>query len=107
MLPAVISLFLFTILTVNTSFCSDSLEEYCPLTSPCSTMSGDGAREQTFIMIKPDGVQRGLVGEIIKRFEQKGFKLVAMKFMWVSPPPKDHALYIIIQWLPIISLSQL
>merc|ERR1712115_504730 len=37
--------------------------------------------ERTFIMIKPDGVQRGLVGEIIKRFEQKGFQLVAMKFM--------------------------
>lgn len=35
-------------------------------------------------MIKPDGVQRGLVGDIIKRFEAKGFKLVAMKFMWVS-----------------------
>lgn len=35
-------------------------------------------------MIKPDGVQRGLVGEIIKRFEQKGFKLVAMKLMWAS-----------------------
>jgi nucleoside-diphosphate kinase len=32
-------------------------------------------------MIKPDGVQRGLVGEIIKRFEQKGFKLVALKFV--------------------------
>jgi hypothetical protein len=32
-------------------------------------------------MIKPDGVQRGLVGDIIKRFEQKGFKLVAIKFM--------------------------
>merc|ERR550519_1563415 len=31
-------------------------------------------------MIKPDGVHRGLVGDIIKRFEQKGFKLVAMKF---------------------------
>jgi len=30
-------------------------------------------------MIKPDGVQRGLVGDIIKRFEQKGFKLVAIK----------------------------
>ncbi|KAH1183338.1 hypothetical protein KIL84_004830 [Mauremys mutica] len=40
--------------------------------------------EQTFIAIKPDGVQRGLVGEIIKRFEQKGFKLVAMKFMHAS-----------------------
>lgn len=37
--------------------------------------------ERTFIMIKPDGVQRGLVGEIIKRFEQKGFKLVAIRMM--------------------------
>ena len=35
-------------------------------------------------MVKPDGVQRGLVGDIIKRFEQKGFKLVAMKFMQVG-----------------------
>lgn len=42
------------------------------------------ARERTFIMVKPDGVQRGLVGEIIKRFEAKGFKLVALKFVWVS-----------------------
>ena len=40
--------------------------------------------ERTFIMIKPDGVHRGIVGEIIKRFEQKGFKLVAMKFMQVK-----------------------
>merc|ERR1712228_721914 len=40
--------------------------------------------ERSFIMIKPDGVQRGLVGEIIKRFEQKGFKLVAMKMMQAS-----------------------
>lgn len=45
--------------------------------------------ERTFIAIKPDGVQRGLVGEIIKRFEQKGFRLVAMKFLRVRarPPP--------------------
>lgn len=35
--------------------------------------------ERTYIMIKPDGVQRGLVGEIIKRFEQKGYRLVALK----------------------------
>merc|ERR1712110_575561 len=40
-----------------------------------------GNRERTFIMLKPDAVHRGLVGDIIKRFEQKGFKLVAMKFM--------------------------
>lgn len=37
--------------------------------------------ERTLVMIKPDGVQRGLVGKIISRFEEKGFKLVAMKFM--------------------------
>lgn len=40
-------------------------------------------RERTFIMVKPDGVQRGLVGKIVSRFEKKGFKLVAMKFMQV------------------------
>ncbi|MBO8666509.1 nucleoside-diphosphate kinase, partial [Staphylococcus aureus] len=45
---------------------------------------GDPNAERTFIMIKPDGVQRGLVGKIIKRFETKGFKLVAMKFLWPS-----------------------
>jgi len=38
-------------------------------------------RERTFIMVKPDAVQRGLVGNIIQRFEQKGFKLVALKMM--------------------------
>ena len=37
--------------------------------------------ERTFIMIKPDAVQRGLVGVIINRFEQKGFKLVALKMV--------------------------
>lgn len=40
--------------------------------------------ERTFIAIKPDGVQRGLVGDIVKRFETKGFTLVGMKFMSVS-----------------------
>ena len=39
--------------------------------------------ERTFIAVKPDAVQRGLVGEILSRFERKGFKLVAMKL--VSP----------------------
>nr|XP_003217334.3 PREDICTED: nucleoside diphosphate kinase isoform X1 [Anolis carolinensis] len=40
--------------------------------------------ERTFIAVKPDGVQRGLVGEIIKRFEQKGFRMVAMKLLHAS-----------------------
>jgi len=43
--------------------------------------AGDPTKERTFIMVKPDGVQRGLVGDIIKRFEQKGFKLVAIRMM--------------------------
>jgi nucleoside-diphosphate kinase len=41
-------------------------------------------KEQTFVMIKPDGVQRGLIGEIISRFEQKGIKIIAMKLVSVS-----------------------
>ena len=41
--------------------------------------------ERTFIMIKPDGVNRGLVAKIIKRFEQRGYKMVAMKFMQATP----------------------
>lgn len=40
--------------------------------------------ERTFIAIKPDGVQRGLIAEIIRRFETKGFTLVGLKFMKVS-----------------------
>ncbi|XP_076681075.1 nucleoside diphosphate kinase [Andrena cerasifolii] len=39
-------------------------------------------KERTFIMVKPDGVQRGLVGKIIQRFEDKGFKLVALNMVW-------------------------
>jgi nucleoside-diphosphate kinase len=40
--------------------------------------------ERTFLMIKPDGVQRGLVGEVIRRYEAKGFTLVGLKLMAVS-----------------------
>jgi len=43
-------------------------------------------------MVKPDGVQRGLIGDIIKRFEQKGFKLVAMKFMQVRRIPMEYCI---------------
>ena len=46
----------------------------------------EATRERTFIMIKPDGVQRGLVGDIISRFEKKGFKLVGMK---MTAPGKE------------------
>lgn len=42
------------------------------------------AIEQTLAIIKPDGVQRGLVGEIIGRFERAGLKIVGMKLAWVD-----------------------
>ena len=40
--------------------------------------------EKTFVMIKPDGVQRGFIGEIINRFEKKGIKIVAIKMVSVD-----------------------
>jgi nucleoside-diphosphate kinase len=40
--------------------------------------------ERTFVMVKPDGVQRNLVGEVIRRFEAKGFTLVGLKLVQVS-----------------------
>jgi len=40
--------------------------------------------ERTLVLIKPDAVQRGLIGEIIKRLEQRGLRLIAGKFIQVS-----------------------
>ncbi|MCA9962073.1 MAG: nucleoside-diphosphate kinase [Anaerolineales bacterium] len=40
--------------------------------------------ERTLILVKPDGVQRGLIGEIVSRFERRGLKLAGMKFMQMS-----------------------
>ncbi len=42
------------------------------------------SEERTFVAIKPDGVQRGLIGEVVSRFERKGFKVLAMKLLQVS-----------------------
>ena len=40
--------------------------------------------ERTFVMVKPDGVQRGLIGEIVSRFEERGLKLVGGKFVRID-----------------------
>ena len=40
--------------------------------------------EKTFVMIKPDGIRRGLAGKIIQRYEQKGLKIIAARLMAVS-----------------------
>lgn len=57
-------------------------------------------KERTFVILKPDAIQRGLVGEIIKRFERIGLKIVAMKMHMVNEDTlwkhynKDDAWYI-------------
>ncbi len=40
--------------------------------------------ERTLVLIKPDGVKRGLIGKIISRFEDAGLKIVAMKMVWID-----------------------
>jgi len=69
-----------------------SVPSYSSLFNTTIKMSYTGEpgtkRERTFLAIKPDGVQRALIGEIIAKFERKGFKLVAMKFL---VPTKDEA----------------
>jgi len=40
--------------------------------------------EKTLVLIKPDGVKRGLIGELIMRFEQRGLKVVGMKMVWAK-----------------------
>jgi len=41
--------------------------------------------ERTLCLVKPDGVQRALIGEVISRFERKGLKIVGLKMLWISP----------------------
>lgn len=40
--------------------------------------------ERTFIILKPNAVRRGLIGEILKRFEQRGIKIVGLKLLWMT-----------------------
>jgi len=48
-------------------------------------------KERTLVIVKPDGVQRGLIGEIISRFEKVGVKMVACKMVWPEPKQaEDH-----------------
>jgi len=57
-----------------------------PVLQASAPTKTDPIKERTFIMIKPDGVKRGLIADIIKRFEQRGYKLVAMKMMMADMP---------------------
>jgi nucleoside-diphosphate kinase len=54
-------------------------------------MKFEGLQEKTLVIIKPDAMQRGLVGEIITRFEKKGLKMVGMKMSYLDDVTlKDH-----------------
>ncbi len=46
--------------------------------------------EETFVLIKPDGVKRGLTGEIISRIEQRGLKIIALKMIWATKNQIDE-----------------
>jgi nucleoside-diphosphate kinase len=72
--------------------------------------------EKTVVLVKPDGLQRGLVGEIISRFERKGLKLLGMKMMvmddkivseWYAHH-RDKSFFVdlkkFMQWTPIVAM---
>lgn len=58
---------------------SSQLEEVCSL----KTIDSVCREERTLIIVKPDGVQRGLVGQVLQRYEAKGLKLIAIKMLRV------------------------
>ncbi len=45
--------------------------------------------ERTFLLVKPDGVKRGLVGEVIRRIEQRGLKIIALEMISATPEQVD------------------
>ncbi|KAL3789887.1 hypothetical protein ACHAW5_005986 [Stephanodiscus triporus] len=60
--------------------------DYKTSSARCAALPVQGVpgtnRERTFLAVKPDGVQRGLIGDIIARFEKRGYKLVGLKMIW-------------------------
>ena len=49
--------------------------------------------ERTVVLVKPDGVKRGFIGEVISRFERMGLKIVAMKMMMTPNSVKNAAVH--------------
>lgn len=74
---AIFSFFAISLISTSKDTCT---KDTCP---HLDTMSNT---ERTFIAVKPDGVQRGLVGKIIARFEERGYKLVGLKMLTASRP---------------------
>merc|ERR1712151_1264631 len=68
-------------LAATTALWSTSNMAECQQKTPYTGVPGTN-KERTFIAVKPDGVQRAIVSDIIARFEKRGYKLVAMKMVW-------------------------
>jgi len=51
---------------------------------------GEYSVERTYLMVKPDGVQRSVIGEIVSRFEKKGFQLVGAKLMQITREQAEY-----------------
>lgn len=75
------TLFHATLLISSLLVTNSKSDDTCTDTNNVSDCVGDELPERTFIALKPDAVQRGLVGQVLSRFEAKGFKLVAMKLV--------------------------
>ena len=68
-----------------------STTTHCDSSSPPVYGIPGTNKERTFIAVKPDGVQRGLIGDIIARFEKRGYKLVGLKMVWPTlEMAKEH-----------------
>jgi nucleoside-diphosphate kinase len=53
------------------------------------TLSRSPRKEQTMVLIKPDGVKRGLIGEVISRIEKRGLKIVSLEMIWAKREQVD------------------
>jgi len=62
-------------------------------------MKNKRQKERSLVLIKPDGVQRSLIGEIIKRFERTGLKLIGLKFFIPTPELIEHHYLVDDGWL--------
>src|SRR3989344_9199635 len=54
--------------------------------------------EKTLVLIKPDGVARGLIGKIISRFEDAGLKIIAMKMIWADEKLAENHYFLDNDW---------
>src|SRR5437762_10871704 len=76
----------------STMKCNKRFHYFMLYCSECSqsTPQEKSSMERTLVLLKPDAVQRGLLGEIVSRFERKGLKIVGMKMMRLTDALLDE-----------------